>query len=146
VSSCGKRADAGGAAAGELIELLARGELVPEEPVVSVVNEAVAAASGAGGYLFKGFRAVPEDAEDAVLAGTRTFVSAKTLTMVSDAWGPAVAVASTSLSPKIPITVSLDQSAGRLTCRFLKIATWIVASELARRRQRFGRPKPGPTG
>ena len=42
------RADAGGAAAGELAELLARGELVPDELVVSVVNEALAAASGAG--------------------------------------------------------------------------------------------------
>ena len=49
------RADAGGAAAGELAELLARGELVPDELVVSVVNEALAAASGAGGYVIDGF-------------------------------------------------------------------------------------------
>ena len=49
------RADAGGAAAGELAELLARGELVPDEVVVSVVNEALAAASGVGGYIIDGF-------------------------------------------------------------------------------------------
>jgi adenylate kinase len=49
------RADPGGAAAGELAELLARGELVPDELVLSVVNEALAAASGTGGYVIDGF-------------------------------------------------------------------------------------------
>ena len=48
------RAYTDGAAAGELAELLARGELVPDDLVVSVVNESLAA-SGAGGYVIDGF-------------------------------------------------------------------------------------------
>jgi adenylate kinase len=52
-----RRAEGDGPGAADLADLLARGELVPDDLVVSVVNDAVAsaAASAAGGYILDGF-------------------------------------------------------------------------------------------
>jgi len=52
-----RRAERDGPGAADLADLLARGELVPDDLVVSIVNDAVAsaAASAAGGYILDGF-------------------------------------------------------------------------------------------
>ena len=52
-----RRAEGDGPGAADLADLLARGELVPDDLVVSVVNDALAlaAASAAGGYILDGF-------------------------------------------------------------------------------------------
>jgi adenylate kinase len=50
-----RRAHDGGAATHDLADLLARGELVPDEFVASVVNEALTTAPAAAGYVLDGF-------------------------------------------------------------------------------------------
>jgi adenylate kinase len=50
-----RHAQTGSADAADLRELLARGELVPDEIVLSVVNDALSAVAAEGGYILDGF-------------------------------------------------------------------------------------------
>jgi adenylate kinase len=59
-----RAATGGGPSTVELADQLARGELVPDDIVVSVVNDALRAASAKGGYVLDGFPRTVGQARD----------------------------------------------------------------------------------